>query len=206
MAHSLGNATLALAGVFQSTYLVREIAHRGTAEPALFGVCIRSLFELDPPDTESVYGGRAGLHTGLQLVTTQLSGPSDKRDFEITKYVVAVLHLERKLVSNAPMLQRLRDGIERVRTQVDYFSSHTHENVVAGIADLYVNTISTLTPRIIVSGDHGHLNNPDNANKVRALLLAAIRSAVLWRQNGGSRLQLLFRRRQIAQEADRLIV
>lgn len=117
-----------------------------------------------------------------------------------------MLHLERKLVRNGPMLQRLRDGIERVRTQAGYFSSHAHDNIVAGIADLYVNTLSTLTPRIIVSGNHGHLNNPDNANKVRALLLAAIRSAVLWRQNGGSRLQLLFRRRQIAQMADRLIV
>jgi high frequency lysogenization protein len=206
MSHSLENATLALAGVFQATHLVREIAHRGVADPALFEVCMRSIFELDPPDTETVYGGRAGLRTGLQLVAAQLGGPSDKRDFEITKYVVAVMHLERKLIRNASMLQRLRDGIERVRTQVGYFSSHTHENVVAGIADLYVNTLSTLTPRIIVSGNHGHLNNPDNANKVRALLLAAIRSAVLWRQNGGSRLQLLFRRRLIAHEADRLIV
>jgi high frequency lysogenization protein len=206
MAHSLENATLALAGVFQATYLVREIAHRGVAEPSLFEVCIRSIFELDPPDTEAVYGGRARLRSGLQLVAAQLGGPSDKRDFEITKYVVAVLHLERKLARNGPMLQRLRDGMERIRSQVGYFSSPTHDNVVAGVADLYVNTLSTLTPRIIVSGNHGHLNNPDNANKVRALLLAAIRSAVLWRQNGGSRLQLLFRRRQIAHVADRLIV
>lgn len=206
MAHSLKDATLALAGVFQAAYLVREIAHNGTVEPTAFEVCLRSIFELDPPDTESVYGGRGGLHTGLRLVATHLGGPSDKRDFEITKYVVSVLHLERKLAHNTAMLQRLRDGIERVRVQVGYFSSHTHDNVIAGIADLYVNTISTLTPRIIVSGNHGHLNNPGNANKVRALLLAAIRSAVLWRQSGGSRVQLLFRRRQLAHEASQLIV
>ncbi|MBK8162189.1 MAG: high frequency lysogenization protein HflD [Gammaproteobacteria bacterium] len=206
MANSMENATLALGGVFLATHLVREIAHRGAVEPAPFEVCMRSIFELDPPDTESVYGGRAGLRAGLQLVAAQLGGPGSKRDFEITKYVVAVLHLERKLAHDAPMLQRLRDGVERVRAQAGYFSSHTHDSVVAGIADLYVNTISTLTPRIIVSGSQGHLNDPGNANKVRALLLAAIRSAVLWRQNGGSRLQLMFRRRQIAQVADRLIV
>lgn len=206
MARNLGDATLALAGVFQSVYLVREIAHHGTAEQALLEVCIRSVFELDPTNTDSVYGGRAGLRTGLQLVSAQLGGVPGKRDFEIAKYVVSVLHLERKVVSNLSLMQRLRDGIERIKTQADYFSSCSHENVVAGMADLYLNTISTLTPRIIVSGNHGHLNNPGNANKVRALLLAAIRSAVLWRQNGGSRIQLLFRRRQIAQEADRLIV
>ncbi|MCC6207647.1 MAG: high frequency lysogenization protein HflD [Gammaproteobacteria bacterium] len=206
MTHSLKDATLALAGVFQATCLVREIAHHGTLEPAAFEVCIRSIFELDPPDTESVYGGAGGLHTGLRLVAAHLGGTSAKRDLEITKYVVSVLHLERKLARNATMLKRLRDGIERARIQVGYFSSYTHDNVIAGVADLYVNTISTLTPRIIVSGDHGHLNNPDNANKVRALLLAAIRSAVLWRQSGGSRMQLLFRRRQVAQEASRLIV
>lgn len=206
MGHSLKDATLALAGVFQAAYLVREIAHNGTVEPTAFEICLRSIFELDPPDTESVYGGRGGLHTGLRLVAAHLGGPSDKRDFEITKYVVSVLHLERKLASNTAMLQRLRDGIERVRVQVGYFSSYTHDNVIAGIADLYVNTISTLTPRIIVSGNHGHLNSPGNANKVRALLLAAIRSAVLWRQSGGSRVQLLFRRRQLAHEASQLIV
>lgn len=205
MSARLSEATLALAGVFQAAYLVREVAHRGVTEAYPMEVCMKSIFALDPPDTESVYGGRDGLEVGLRLVRQQLGEQGGRRDLEITKYVISVLHLERKLARRPAVMNTLREGIERVRMQVEHFS-YVHENVVAALADLYINSVSTLTPRIIVSGEHGHLTNPVNANKVRALLLAAIRSAVLWRQNGGNRLQLLFRRKQVTQEAQRLTV
>lgn len=204
MARMIRDATLALAGVFQSVYLVREIAHHGTVPSNLLEVSIRSLFEMDPPDTESVYGGRSELHIGLKLLKDQIGGDTKKADIEITKYVVSLLHLERKLVRNQALMGRLKEGITRARTQVEHYS-YTHENVLAALADLYVNTVSTLTPRIIVSGQRGHLTNPANANKVRALLLAAVRSVVLWRQSGGNRFQLLFKRKQLAAEAANLI-
>jgi high frequency lysogenization protein len=203
MIRSMSDATLALAGVFQAAWLVKEIAHRGSVRTELFETSIHSLFETDPPSTEAVFGGRDRLATGLRLLREQLGGGEASRDVETTKYVLAVMHLERKLVRNGRLMERLRVGIERARIQAGHFS-FTHDNVVAALADLYVNTVSTLTPRIIVSGQHGHLSNPANANKVRALLLAAMRSAVLWRQNGGSRLQLVFKRRQFAGEAARL--
>lgn len=203
MARTLRDATLALAGVFQATYLVREIAHHGTVPSNLLEVSIRSLFEIDPLDTESVYGGHGQLNTGFKLLKDQLGGDTKKADIEITKYVVALMHLERKLVRNQELMGRLKSGITRIRGQVDHFS-FTHENVLAALADLYLNTVSTLTPRIVVSGQHGHLTNPANANKVRALLLAAIRSVVLWRQSGGNRFQLLFKRKQLVAEADAL--
>jgi high frequency lysogenization protein len=204
MSDPMSDATLALAGVFQAAWMVREIAHRGSVRPDLFEVSIKSIFETDPPDTESVYGRKENLETGLRLLRDQLGGGNGRGDVEITKYVLAVLHLERKLVKNPRLMEMLRSGIARGRIQVGHFS-FTHENVIAALADLYVKTVSTLTPRIIVSGQHGHLSNPANANKVRALLLAAIRSAVLWRQNGGNRLQLILRRRQFAGEANRLM-
>ncbi len=42
-----------------------------------------------------------------------------------------------------------------------------------------------------------HLQQTDNAAKIRALLLAGIRSARLWRQLGGHRWQLIFSRRKL---------
>ena len=56
----------------------------------------------------------------------------------------------------------------------------------------------------MVSGDPAILNNPDTANKVRTFLLCAIRSAVLWQQSGGSRWQLLFKRKKIIHTAQTL--
>jgi high frequency lysogenization protein len=49
-----------------------------------------------------------------------------------------------------------------------------------------------------VRGDVNYLKNELIACKVRAALFAGIRSAVLWRQVGGKRWHLLFRRKHIA--------
>jgi high frequency lysogenization protein len=203
MARTLDDAAIALAGTFQAAWLVNEVALRGKVPPAPFACIIESVFAIDPPDTPSVYGGVANLDIGLGLLERHLSGRPPAEEMQIIRYVLGVLHLERKLVSNRELMDRLGAGIRRIRGQAEHFST-THENVIAALADLYVNTVSTLTPRIIVGGEHGHLSQPANANRVRALLLAAMRSAVLWRQNGGTRIQLLFRRRQIATAAQRL--
>ena len=204
MSHSFTDTTLALAGIIQAAKLVQEIAYHGAADQTVFRTCISSLFETSPENTASVYGGANGVRKGLVLLSEQLGDQQQKRDMELTKYVISVMHLERKLVRKPDMLEVLARGIEKAREQIRYFSL-THENVIASLADLYVNTISTLSPRIIVNGEHSFLSDPDNANKVRALLLAAIRSAVLWRQCGGNRLQLLLSRAKIIQTADRIL-
>jgi high frequency lysogenization protein len=77
--------------------------------------------------------------------------------------------------------------------------------VVARLADTYSQTISTLSPRIMVSGENNQLKNPENANRVRALLLAGIRSAVLWRQCGGRQWHLLLQRRKLIESARQLM-
>lgn len=80
-----------------------------------------------------------------------------------------------------------------------------HENVLANLADVYHSTISTLQPRIMVQGDPQHLGNQGTVNKIRAVLLAGIRSAHLWRQCGGSRWKLLLARQKIRHEAQFLL-
>ena len=70
-----------------------------------------------------------------------------------------------------------------------------HDNVVSNIADIYSDTISTFQYRIQVTGNYNYLQQNRVANQVRALLLTAIRSAILWRQLGGSRWQFLFYRK-----------
>jgi high frequency lysogenization protein len=45
----------------------------------------------------------------------------------------------------------------------------------------------------------------DNAAKIRALLLAGIRAALLWRQAGGDRWKLIFSRSAMQKEAQQLL-
>jgi len=202
MSHAPDEKIIALAGIFQATRLVQQVATTNSVDQTAFETSLKSILEVEPPNTLAIYGGNtAGLTLGLKLLQEQFGEETDKRDMELTKYIVTIMHLTGKLTKNRQMLATLSDGIERVRAQTKHFPI-THENVIAGIADIYVNTISTIKPRIIVNGEQGFLSQSDNANKVRALLLAAIRSTILWHQCGGTRLQLMFKRKFIAQTAE----
>jgi high frequency lysogenization protein len=53
----------------------------------------------------------------------------------------------------------------------------------------------------MIKGDQNYLANPENASKIRALLLAGVRAALLWRQAGGNRWKLIFSRGAMQKEA-----
>jgi len=204
MSKTLTDRTLALGGVFQAAYLVDQVARRGMVPQAEFETCLSSLFETSPSTTEAVYGSRFEIKRGLQSMVEQMRGDEDKRNVYIMRYAVNLLQLERKLSKKAAMLKQIADGLEDTTHQIKHFGL-THSNVVAHLADIYSHTISTLSPRIMVSGENNQLQNPENANKVRALLLAGIRSAVLWRQCGGRQWHLLLQRNKLIENARNLI-
>jgi high frequency lysogenization protein len=162
------------------------------------------VFRIDAENTDAIYGGSARLERGLRTLCRQLGKDKAQQDTEIMRYAVSLMFLERQLVRNTRMLQRVREGIETATQQSEHFSV-THENVIARLADTYASTVSQLQPRIMVEGKPEYLNTPANANRIRALLLAGMRSAVLWRQLGGNRLKLLWTRKRIVQCAEGLL-
>ena len=192
---------IALAGMMQAIDLVRTIAQHGQTNADDTETCLNSLIQIDAASSAAIYGGVARLRTGLRLLEQQLEQP---RDMELTRYAVALLGLERKLARRTDLLAALRAGLEEAIRNLSHFPV-AHSNTIARFADLYLNSLSTLTPRIMVNGDPIHLNNPDNANRIRALLLAGIRAAILWRQSGGGRLTLLLRRNPLLRETRRLL-
>jgi high frequency lysogenization protein len=56
-----------------------------------------------------------------------------------------------------------------------------------------------------VTGNPTYLQNTATADKVRALLLAGIRAAILWRQVGGQRWHLLFKRGSYGETCDYML-
>lgn len=56
------------------------------------------------------------------------------------------------------------------------------------LATLYVEYLSPIRPRVVVSGSAAELGRPETAALVRALLLVALRYTGLYRQMGGTRL------------------
>ena len=205
MSDTLTNRTITLAGAIQAAKLAKQIAYQGMCDAGAAEASVGSLFRLDESgEAAAVYGGEAGVADGLRELHAMLAGGGRPRDPEITKYLVGMLHLERKLSRNGEMLATIRDGIDNARAQSEHFSL-LHENVLANLSDLYQRTISTLGPRIMIAGDPNRLNEKSNQDKIRALLLAGIRATLLWRHHGGSKWQLLFQRRHILEESKRIL-
>ena len=203
MIHSKYDQTLALAGIYQAASLVKQIANSGMANSAHIEASIETMFRFDADSVEQVYGSVAGVSHGVKVLLQHLKDKSN-RDLEITKYVFSLLMLERKLSANNRMLDEIDQRLKKIEAQFDFFSLN-HENTFAKIGQLYKDTISTLGPKIIVSGEQPYLSNDINASKVRTLLLAGIRSAVLWRQCGGSRWQFLFGQKNYINECEKIL-
>ena len=207
MTHSITDRTIALAGIFQAAQLVQQIANTGSTDEQALEACIQSLFRINVDKAEDAYGGSERLAMGFKTLIDQLGGETNtngqKRDLYISKYTAGIMVLERRLTKNPEMLETISSGIERASSQAEHFSL-LHDNVIASLAHIYSQTISTIKPRIMVQGEHVYISNTNIANRIRAVLLSAIRSAVLWRQCGGTRWQLLFQRRAIVEEAKRL--
>jgi high frequency lysogenization protein len=195
---------MALGGLFQAVTLVQQVARQGSAEAEPFESSIASILRIDAHSTDAVYGGSARLARGLQILCRQLGREKALQDAELMRYAVSLLFLERQLMRHTKMLERVREGIGVATQQSEHFSV-THDNVLARLADTYASTVSQLQPRIMVQGKPEYLNTPVNANRIRALLLAGMRSAVLWRQLGGNRLRLLWTRKSIVRCAEELL-
>jgi high frequency lysogenization protein len=191
---------LAFAGILQALSLVRDSAYGRALDTRAFESSLHSVFKLDAPSVEAIYGGARNVRSGLRLMLDQLGAGGATPDIELSRYLVMLLLLERKLRRRPDLLDALRIGVSDNQRQLEHFAID-HPNVLAGLDSLYSSTISGLSPRIMVKGDPILLADPKNAHKIRALLLAAMRSAVLWRQLGGSRLKLLFSRRRLIADA-----
>lgn len=191
---------VALAGIFQAVALVRQSAREGTADLSALRASIGSLFRFDSDSAEAVYGGLGGLKRGLETLAEQLGRRDPRPNPELTAYAANLMFLERKLTGSPGMLKTLRREIEAAGRAVEQ-DNVDDPAVIANLAHAYSQTISRLSPRILVQGEPGLLKDAEIANRIRALLLAGMRAAVLWRQVGGSRLRLLFGRKRIVRDA-----
>lgn len=204
MSKNWQDITIALAGVFQASQLVDQVAKTGYVPPDAFGCSIASVLNMNPSSTLDVYGGKVeNLRTGLEVMR-ELLRPNSQQYREVLRYGLGVLHLQKKLAGRRDMLNVIGSRLEQVQQQAEHFSP-THDNVIANLGTLYSETLSTFRFRIQVNGDYNYLQQQRIANQIRAMLLAAIRAAMLWRQVGGNRWQLLLNRKDIAQQVDELL-
>jgi len=204
MNHTQDDRTLALAGIYQSVKLVQEIARKGSVPDVHLSSLLETLFRFDANTVIDVYGDTSTVKQGLQILTDQLSGNKNSDYIEITRYAIQLLNLEKALKKSPGVMKTLSDELEKTQGKMEYFDPN-HENIIASLADIYQQNISPLGAKLMIKGEANFLSQASNANKIRALLLAGIRSAVLWRQCGGSRWQLLFSRKDYLISAQKIL-
>jgi high frequency lysogenization protein len=188
---------VALGAVFEAAALVDRIARTGQVPNAALAIMLGSLLVREDKPALDIYGGDdLSLRDGYRALVGALERDTSSLQREPLRYALAMIGLERQLDKRSDLLQVIGSRLDQIQQQVDHFGL-THENVIASFGGLYQDTLSTFRQRIQVQGDMRHLQQTDNAAKIRALLLAGIRSARLWRQLGGHRWQMVFSRRKL---------
>lgn len=191
---------LALAGVGQAACLVQQLARRGNINQQAYEASLSSILVTEPETPQQVFGQLENLKVGFSTIISQLSNDSAHKDTELTRYVASILGLERKLAKHPKAMQELADRISHVQRQLAHVDFDNGQ-IASSLASIYSDIVSPLAPRIQVAGNPNYLGQVTNQHKVRALLLAGVRSAVMWRQMGGKRRQILFQRKRILESA-----
>ncbi|QBY05949.1 high frequency lysogenization protein HflD [Thalassotalea sp. HSM 43] len=202
---SIEQQSLTFAGICQSAAMVQGIARKNQLDDQQFVVMLQSIINTNPSDAIDVYGGQFdNIQQGLSLIVTQLGDGSVQKDPEITRYIVSLLNLERRLQGKPKIMAELGNRIEQCQRQLQHYDINS-DTMLNAFASIYSDLISPLATRIQIAGEPNILKQVGNQHRIRALLLAGIRSAVLWRQVGGKRRNILFGRRKFVSAAQQLL-
>ena len=200
---------IALAVVIQCAHLVDTLANKGRADEAQIKACIDPLQVIDSDTVADIYPDVSRFANGLNILQKSLDRDGMKNFGEPMKYVLGMSVLQQQLMSAPEMQSAIRQRMQQRDTlfldredqdaetdgAATFSKSDNYDYAV--LAALYQDTISKLTYRIHVQGNVEHLRNQRVADQIRALLLAGIRSAMLWQQLGGRRWHLFFYKRRI---------
>ena len=189
---------VALAALTQASALVESIAQTGQCDQVHFEECINALLD------ENYFNNRH-FSIGKSKLKRMLSGREVPYTKAIMSHSSTLSAIEKKLIKQPLMLGQIAKGMEHIQKQVQYFGSSHHPNVYAGIAHLYGETISTLSPRVIIRGKPEHLKQSQNTEKVRCLLFSGLRAAWTWRTNGGNTFRILFGSNKIIHQLNQTV-
>ena len=211
---------IALAVVAQCAQLVHALAFTGRADQRQIDACIAPLLILNPATTSDVYPDVGGFVSGLDFLQKSLTSAGAREYGEPIKYVLGMTVLQQQLMKVPAMQAQIRRRLPLLPLR--HFNAQNLVSDEAGqasidaaangesitptplsqfnlnaLATLYQDTISKLTFRIHVKGNIEFLKDPRVADSIRALLLAGIRSSLLWHQLGGRRWHLIVYKKRI---------
>lgn len=195
-ANQMHDRVMALAAACQSLAMIKELARTGSTNDAMLTTLMNSIVNTEPQNAAELYGGARNIKTGLEIVIRQLNNRPQSKDNDITRYLAGIMALERRLTRSANGFASLADRINEIKRQQQHFNL-TDPQMLSNLAAIYTDVISPLGAKIQIVGLPQQIQKQIVQNKIRSLLLATMRSIVLWRQLGGRRRHLIFQRKKI---------
>jgi high frequency lysogenization protein len=194
----LKNEVISLGAIYQASSEIKKIAWQGKINNKFIEPLIYSVYQTTSNEIEDIYINLKRLNTGLDFLRKQFVGDVFSRDAEVDRYFEAINVLVKNMNKNNEIFSNLRDELSSHKENVTEDNLHEHAEF---LSNLYLKTISKINPRIIVNGDNIHLKDNKNASMIRALLLSAIRSFILWQQSGGTKFRIFLFKKRMAEIA-----
>jgi high frequency lysogenization protein len=194
----LKNEVISLGAIYQASSEIKKIAWQGKINNKFIEPLIYSVYQTTSNEIEDIYINLKRLNTGLDFLRKQFVGDVFSRDAEVDRYFEAINVLVKNMYKNNEIFSNLRDELSNYKENVTENNLHEHAEF---LSNLYLKTISKINPRIIVNGDNIYLTDNRNASMIRALLLSAIRSFILWQQSGGTKFRIFLFKKKMAEIA-----
>ena len=187
------NYIISLSALLHSSYLVNKIATTGQNCPNESEMLIRSIYATDTFDTKFIYKNYSELHHGYLILKKILTGNTDIPLITMQKYALNMILIQKNI-------NKINDLKYLIRKKIDNYQENSMMatnlgDLITYTEEIYVECIGIIRPRVVVSGKKEYLE--ENSSLIRALLLSGIRAAFLWDYYGGSKWQLMFRRKEI---------
>ncbi|MCU0990912.1 MAG: lysogenization regulator HflD [Xanthomonadales bacterium] len=154
---------------------MRQAACHGTWSGYAATACLQSLFILEAESTGEIYGGTQRVKLGVETLLAILQGES--RHADSLRYAVGLLQVEKKFRRSAALQQEVGRRLEEIAQVGEGLEQHEREDLQAGqVSALYSETISHVSPRIVVNGKPQYLQNQRTVNWIRPLASARRRT------------------------------
>ena len=191
--------TSAIAGVLSCCILVDELAVSGDADNEIANFYTKAFLNTDSHASDEILRPSPYLESGLALLGNIENMGTDQQSARRASYAFQIIQLTQHLVKRQDLLEQLSNEIARIKEQ------ESIEDQLMSIGEFYEQSVSTLSYRIQVKGTQGYLRQPHIAQKIRGILFCAIRFALLWKQQGGSKFDFIIRKKNIAISAQNIL-
>jgi len=199
---NIDEQTIALAGLYQSCYVVSNVAWKGEYNEQDFLPLINSILQIDSTIVKDIYIDIDNIKSGFIYLKKQIIGDIFTRSSETRRYIESLKILSNHLMSDQKTVTLMQNLLKELKENTD---SLTTDEKAEKLSEIYQKTLSKFEPRIIVNGENKYLTDPIQASRIRTALFAGVRATLLWEQLGGSKWKLFLFKSSFSKTIDSYI-